>query len=139
MAARFVADELDLDLTTLAAALLVIVIVIVRSRRALALDAAALVGGTAVANRLRLVELGGRILVVLVRDVGHCCGSVLTLFCRGNLLGLRFLPLRNRSTNAATNEPMLYGDWVQGVGWWRGERKEEERGREAQENKWRVR
>lgn len=69
VAARLVADELDLNLATLAAALLVIVVVVVGSW-ARSLDAAALVR-VAIAHRVRVVELRGRRLVVLVGDVGH--------------------------------------------------------------------
>lgn len=69
VAARLVADELDLNLATLAAALLVIVVVVVGSW-ARSLDAAALVR-VAIADRVRVVELRGRRLVVLVGDVGH--------------------------------------------------------------------
>lgn len=69
VATRLVADKLDLNLPPLTAALLVVVVVIVGSG-ARSLDAATLAGG-AIANRMRVVELGGRRLVVLVGDVGH--------------------------------------------------------------------
>lgn len=70
---RLVADELNLNLTTLAATLLVIIIVIVGSAGALALDSTRFGGACtcAVADRLRVVELGRGRLVVLIRDVGH--------------------------------------------------------------------
>ncbi len=71
MAARLVADELDLDLAALAAALLVVVIVVVSRARAGALDAAGLGGGVAVADRVGVVEVVRRGVVVLVSDVGH--------------------------------------------------------------------
>lgn len=69
MAARLVADELDLNLAALAAALFVVVVVVVGGR-ARSLDAA-IVGVVAIADRVRVVELRGRRLVVLVGDVGH--------------------------------------------------------------------
>jgi hypothetical protein len=73
VATRFVGDKLDLDLAALAAALLVVVIVIVGRGRAGALNSARLSNtGVAIADRMRLVELGGRGLVVLICDVGHC-------------------------------------------------------------------
>jgi len=72
VATRLVADELDLNLATLAAALFVVVVIVVGRARARALDATALCGGiVAIADRMRLVEFGGRRLVVLVGDVGH--------------------------------------------------------------------
>ena len=70
VATRLVADELDLNLATLAAALLVLVILVVGGRGSLALDTARL-GGSSVAIAVRLVELGRRGLLVLIRDVGH--------------------------------------------------------------------
>ena len=77
VAARLVADELELDLAALAAALLVVVIVVVGGARAGALDAATLTdGGVAIADGMRVVELGGRGLVVLISDVGHFSGRV---------------------------------------------------------------
>lgn len=70
MPTRLVADELYLNLATLSAALIIIVIVVViRSALALSLDTATL-GGSAIA--VRIVEVAGRGLVVLVSDVGHC-------------------------------------------------------------------
>lgn len=73
MPTRLVADKLDLDLATLATALLVVVVVIiVGSALALTLDAATLGGGAAIA--VAVVEVAGRLLVVLVGDVGHCFG-----------------------------------------------------------------
>lgn len=71
VAARLVADELDLNLATLASALFVIVVVVVGRRRALALDAARLGGRAAIANRVGVVEVAGRALLVLFGDVGH--------------------------------------------------------------------
>jgi hypothetical protein len=68
---RLIADELDLNLASLAAALLVIVIVVVGTRT-LALDAAGL-GGDGISIAVRLVQVGGRCLIVLVGDVGHFC------------------------------------------------------------------
>lgn len=70
VAARLVADELDLNLATLPAALLIIIVVVVGGRRSLALDTARL-GGGSTAIALRLFELGRRVLLVLIRDVGH--------------------------------------------------------------------
>lgn len=67
MAARFVADEFDLDLPALTVAFLIIIIVIIR-RCALTLHAARLRGGCAI---LSIVELVGRGLVVLIGKVGH--------------------------------------------------------------------
>lgn len=72
VSARLVADELDLDLAALAAALLIIVVVVVVGGGTLALDATALRRGAAIADGVRLVEVVGRSLVVLIRDVGHC-------------------------------------------------------------------
>lgn len=78
MTTRLVVDELDLNLATLATALVVIIIFIVSGAGTLALDASVL-GSVAVAN-LGLIEVGGRGLVVLIGDVGHCglcdCGMV---------------------------------------------------------------
>ena len=72
VAARLVADELDLDLAALAAALLVVVIVVVGRGSAGALNAAGLANiAVAIADGMRVVELGGRGLVVLIGDVGH--------------------------------------------------------------------
>lgn len=74
MTARLVADELDLDLTTLAAALLVVVVVVVGAGRGpLALNAATLLGARIAI--LRLLEVGWRRLVVLIRDVGHVANT----------------------------------------------------------------
>lgn len=72
VATRLVADELDLDLATLAAALVVVIIVIFGCAGTGTLDAAILSdAGVAIADRMRLVELGRRGLVVLISDVGH--------------------------------------------------------------------
>lgn len=71
VAARLVGDELDLNLAALAAALLVVVIVVIGRARPGALDAAGFGGSIAIADRVRVVELGGRRLVVLISDVGH--------------------------------------------------------------------
>lgn len=71
MTPRLVADELDLNLAALTAALLVIIVVVVGRRWACALDAAALSGGAAIADRVRVVKVGGRRLVVLVCNVCH--------------------------------------------------------------------
>lgn len=68
MATRLVADELDLDLATLAAALLIIIVIVVDCAGACALGAAALSDGVAVG--LGLVEVR-RSLVVLIRDLSH--------------------------------------------------------------------
>lgn len=68
MAARLVGDELDLNLASLATTLLV-VIVVATCRRTRAFDASGTLARSAVSGRI--VELGGRGLVVLVRDVGH--------------------------------------------------------------------
>lgn len=56
VATRLVADELDFDLAPLATALLVVIIVVVGRARARTLDAAALSG--AIADGMRIVELG---------------------------------------------------------------------------------
>lgn len=69
VATRLVADELDLNLATLAVTLLVIVVVVVSGRSALPLDAATLGWGSAAIASV-VVDLGGRGLVVL-GDVGH--------------------------------------------------------------------
>lgn len=71
VAARLVANELDLDLAALAAALVVVVIVVVGSAGAGALDAATLDGSIAIADGMRVVKVVGRGVVVLVSDVGH--------------------------------------------------------------------
>lgn len=73
MTTRLVADELDLDLAALTATLLVIVVIVVGRARAGALNAAGLanVVVVAVADSMRVVELGGRGLFVLIGDVGH--------------------------------------------------------------------
>lgn len=72
MATRLIADELDFDLAALAAALLVVIIIVIGRGRAGALNAAGLVVvGIAIAHGMRLVELGGRGLFVLIGDVGH--------------------------------------------------------------------
>ncbi len=76
MATRLVRDELDLNLAALAATLFVIIIVVVGGRRTLALDAARLGGGAAVAYRVGVVNVLRRGLVVLVGDVGHGCGRL---------------------------------------------------------------
>lgn len=68
VAARLVRNELDLDLASLATTLL-IVIVIAASRWARTFDASGTLARSAVSGRI--VELGGRGLVMLVRDVGH--------------------------------------------------------------------
>lgn len=72
MPTRLVTDELYLNLAALASTLIVVVvIVVIRSALALSLDAATL-GGSAIA--VRIVEVAGRRLVVLISDVGHCLG-----------------------------------------------------------------
>jgi hypothetical protein len=68
VATRLVADELDLDLATLATALVVVVVVVIRGGLALALDTASLGGPIG----LLVLELIWRGLVVLFSDVGHC-------------------------------------------------------------------
>jgi hypothetical protein len=68
VAPGLVADELYLDLATLPTALLVVVVVVALS---LALDATTLGGRIAIADRVRLLEVGGRGLIVLIGDVGH--------------------------------------------------------------------
>lgn len=74
MPPRLIADELDLDLPALAAALLVIVVVVLGAGP-LSLDATGFVGrgGIAVSDRVRLGDVGGRRLVVLIGDVAHGC------------------------------------------------------------------
>jgi hypothetical protein len=72
---RLVADELDLNLPPFASALFVVIVVIVGTRT-LAFDAAGL-GGDRIAIAVRLVQVGGRCLVVLIRDVGHFPPSII--------------------------------------------------------------
>lgn len=72
MPSRLVADELDLNLATLASTLLVIIVVVVGSRRSLSLDATAFLSAAAIAtDGVRLVELGRGGLVRLICNVGH--------------------------------------------------------------------
>lgn len=71
VATRLVADELDLNLATLAIALLIIIVVVVGGRGTLALHTTRFGRGAAIANGLGIVKLGGRGLVVLVGDVCH--------------------------------------------------------------------
>ena len=71
MATRFIADKLNLDFAALAAALLIIIVVVVDCAGAWALGAAALRNSVAITDRLGLLEVGRRSLVVLIRDVGH--------------------------------------------------------------------
>lgn len=74
VAARLVADELDLNLATFAAALLVLLLLLFGRVGAGALNAAVLIDSSgAIADGMGLVELGGRrgCLVVLLSDVGH--------------------------------------------------------------------
>lgn len=66
---RLVADELDLNLATLTTALIIVVFIVIRGTLSRTLDTATL-GCTAIG--LRIVEFGGRRLVVLFCDVGHC-------------------------------------------------------------------
>lgn len=68
---RLVADELDLNLATLAAALLIIVVLVVGGGLSLTLHAAGFLGCAAIADGVRVVKLGRRGLVVLIGDVGH--------------------------------------------------------------------
>ena len=69
MTARFVLDELDVDLSPLTARLVIIVIIVVGSGAdARTLDAASL---SAIAIAGRVVEARRRI-VVRIGDVGHC-------------------------------------------------------------------
>jgi hypothetical protein len=83
VATRLVADELDLNLATLATTLLIVVVVIIIGRAlALTLHAATL-GGSTIA--VRVVEVAGRGLVVLIGDVGHClCGLPIRVVPRGS-------------------------------------------------------
>lgn len=91
MAARLVADELDLNLATLTAALLVIVIVVVGSARSGALDATRLSGDrVSIADRVRVVKLGWGGLVVLVSDVGHFYRSGITRYKKGKMVEMLF-------------------------------------------------
>lgn len=83
VAARLVADELDLNLATLAADLILIIVIVIGSGRTLALDATSLGGGRAIANRVRLVEVGGRGLVVLVGDVCHLVSPAAVVYDKG--------------------------------------------------------
>jgi hypothetical protein len=71
VAARLVGDELDLNLPTFAVALFVIIVVIISGAGTGTLGATRL---AAIADRVRLIEVGRRGLVVLIRDVGHCRG-----------------------------------------------------------------
>lgn len=75
MTTRLITNKLDLNLATLTATLLVIIVIIVGDTSTRPLDATALVrSGIAIAN-VRIVQLVGRGLVVLVCDVGHfLCG-----------------------------------------------------------------
>jgi hypothetical protein len=102
VATRLVTDELDLDLSTLAAGLLVIVIVILGSCSARALSATSQLrdvgrGGSAIADGVGVVEVGGGGLVVLVGDVCHgVCdnkgkASTIDLFFFFVLVGLAVL------------------------------------------------
>lgn len=71
VATRLIADELNLNLTSLASSLLILILVVVGAA-ALTLDAARLVrGGIAVSYRVRFGDVGRRGLVVLVGDVAH--------------------------------------------------------------------
>lgn len=72
VSARFVADELDLNLAAFTAALLIVVIIVVGSAWTGAFDAASLAGDRiAIADRMRIVKLCWGGLVVLICDVGH--------------------------------------------------------------------
>lgn len=73
VSARLVADKLDFNLAALASALFVVIVVVVGRRRTLTLDAARLGGRAAVADRVGVVHVGGRALLVLFGDVGHGC------------------------------------------------------------------
>jgi hypothetical protein len=82
---RLVADKLDLNLATLATALLIVVIVVVGGAGAGTFDAATF-DRIAIADRVRLVEVGRGGLVVLIRDVGHffsCCSVKVSKVPRG--------------------------------------------------------
>jgi len=68
---RLVADELDLDLAALASALLVVVVIVVGRARSLALDSAIFASGGAIADGVRVVEIRGRRIFVMIGDVGH--------------------------------------------------------------------
>lgn len=68
MPSRFVCDELDLNLASLATGLLVVVVIVIGGTGALAFDTATL-ARSAIAGVI--VKLGRRGLVVLVCDVGH--------------------------------------------------------------------
>lgn len=72
MTAGLVADEFNFDLATLAGALLVIIVVVVDRAWPLSLDAAALLRA-AIADRVRIVEIVGRRLIVLICEFRHCC------------------------------------------------------------------
>lgn len=89
MATRLVADELDLDLAALATALLVVIIIVVVG--AGTLHAARVIDGSvAVADVVSLVELVGRGLVVLIRDVGHCSVWVSRTTRNGKMVEMLF-------------------------------------------------
>lgn len=70
MTARLVGDELDLNLSPLASRLIVVIVIVVGGRGTLAFDAARF-DWIPVSDGM-LIEGGGRTLVVLIRDVGHC-------------------------------------------------------------------
>ena len=89
MSARLVANELDLNLATLAAALLVVIIVVVGGAGAGALDAARLSGRVAIAE-VAVVEFRGRFYVVLISDVGHFNRSGITRYKNGKLVEMLF-------------------------------------------------
>lgn len=82
VASRFIVDKLDLNLATLTTSLLVIVVVVVGGAGALTLDATVL-ADAAIADRVRLVEVAGRALVVLISDVGHGCQLLVRKVSRG--------------------------------------------------------
>lgn len=72
VATRLVADELDFDFAALAAALVIVIIIVIGRGRAGALDTAGfVVVDIAIAHGMRVVQLGGRGLFVLIGDVGH--------------------------------------------------------------------
>lgn len=72
VATRLVGDELDLNLATLAATFLIIVVVVVGGDAgSRALGATGVARRVAIADRVGVVEVVGRSLIVLVGDVGH--------------------------------------------------------------------
>lgn len=71
VAARLVADELDFNLAPLASALVAIIVAVVRCCAG-SLHASRFGRRAAIANTVGAIEVVGRTLVVLIRNLGHC-------------------------------------------------------------------